>query len=66
MCILGGAKVVPFYSTTNGALVALDTKLEEEAFLVYGLPDVICLGNFKRDWLVADRAVYFWLLELHC
>jgi len=33
---------------------------------VYGLPDVICFGNFKRDSLVADRAVYFWLLELHC
>jgi hypothetical protein len=50
----------------GGAPVALDTELEEVAFLVYGLPDVICFGNFKRNSLVADRAVYFWLLELHC
>ena len=42
------------------------TKLEELAFLVYGLPEFIRLGKFKRHWLVADRAVYFWLLELHC
>ena len=33
---------------------------------LYGLPDFICLGSFKRDWLLADRAIYFSLAELHC
>jgi hypothetical protein len=45
-------------------LVTLDTGVEDVAFLVYGFPDLICLGSFKRDRLVADRAVYFWLLAL--
>src|ERR1700689_2193406 len=42
-----------------GVVARLNTKLEEITFLVCGLPDFICLGSFKCDWFVADRAVYF-------
>jgi hypothetical protein len=41
------------------ALLELITKLQEIAFLVDGLPDFICLGCYKRDSLLADRAFHF-------
>jgi hypothetical protein len=50
----------------DGDALRCDTNLKQVAFLVYGMPDVIRFGNFKRDRLVADRAVYFRLRELHC
>ena len=45
--------------------VCLDTDLEEVALLVYGLPDFICFGSFNCDSLAAERAIYFWLQDLH-
>lgn len=47
-------------------LLTLDTNVEKVAVLVHSLSEFICLGSFKGEWLVADRAVCFWLLDVHC
>lgn len=50
----------------DGVVIALVTKLEKITFPVYRSPELIRFGIFKHDWLVADRAIYFWLRGLHC
>ncbi|PYX60685.1 MAG: hypothetical protein DMG76_01760 [Acidobacteria bacterium] len=42
------------FCVLDGSSAGLDTKFEDIAFLVHGLPEIIRFGDFKSNGLIAD------------